>query len=103
MFYLSEQHTGPTEQESTMKMSTEHRNILATAIAPLDTEANRARYRARDIPRGSDVKDIDTRYRWDLFYAATPNGSDAREQVRIGADYNTAHLDTALRAIVPAL
>lgn len=80
-----------------MKVTPEHRIALRALIAPLDTEAVRARYIARDFPRAELVNDLDTRYRWDLFHAAR-----GYEAVRDG-DYTTAHLDTALRAIVKPL
>lgn len=69
---------------------------LTAAIAPLDTPERRARYAARDIPRGHLVQDIDKRYRFDLFYAA-------RAYSLLPDDVTDAHIDTALRKIVPSL
>jgi hypothetical protein len=83
-------------------MPREMYETLAEAIAAFDTDEARARYRARDIPRGHLVRDLDKRYRWDLYYAAAgyeithgPGPS--------GLDLTTAHVDTALRRIVPDL
>jgi hypothetical protein len=94
-----------------VKVTTEHRDMIEDAIARMLvrterekglTEADvRARYVARDIPRGDAVQDIDKRYRWDLFHAATAGtrmGSDL-----YAAGYHDAHLDTALRSIVSPL
>ena len=70
---------------------------LRAVVAPLDTPQNRERYRRRDIPRGDAVRDIDTRYRFDLLYAS-------RAYRLLSDDTLTdAHYLTALRAIVPAL
>lgn len=77
-----------------MRVDTVTLEAMRAAIAPLDTPERRARYVARDFPRADMVRDIDARYRWDLFYAARvfPEGlTDAR------------HIDTALRRIVAPL
>lgn len=74
----------------------DHLDALREAIAPLDTAERRARYAARDIPRGDLVQDIDKRYRFDLFYAA-------RAYTLLPDDVADAHIDTALRRIVPAI
>jgi hypothetical protein len=65
---------------------------LRARIELLDTPANRAPYLTLVEP----VRDIDVRYRWDLFWAA--DGMQA-----LNADYTDDHIDTALRTIVPAL
>lgn len=70
---------------------------LATLIAPMDTPDRRARYASRDIPNGDRVKDIDRRYRWDLFYAVKA------WKVLPDDELADAHIDTALRRIVPML
>lgn len=81
-----------------MKMSTEHFSALQQAIAQLDNEVLRDCYRKRRIARADQVKDIDTRYRWDLFWAA-------KGYQIFGHDhgYQTSHIDTALRRIVSKL
>ena len=71
-------------------------NKMGDAIHPLDTETVRDAYRRGDFPRAEMVKDLDRRYRWDLLWAAggwriIPN------------DVTDAHIDTALRKIVPVL
>lgn len=83
-----------------MKVTAEHLEIMRTAIEPLDTEEVREAYRTGQIPRAELVKDIDKRYRWDLYYAAArrvgslPDSTDG---------YNMGHIDTALKAIVKPL
>ena len=69
---------------------------LSAAIAPLDTPALRDAYRAGDFPRADAVRDLDKRYRWDLFWSA-------RAWSLVPDGVNDAHIDTALRAIVPTL
>lgn len=86
-----------------MKITTAEITTLREAIAPLDTEARREAYRNGDFPRADAVKDLDQRYRWDLFWAAfnVPN-MDVRAILATGK-YNDAHIDTALRSIVPSI
>jgi len=76
-----------------MKMGQEEYDAMASAIAPHDTEENRARYRSGDYPRSEGTKDVDKRYRWDLFWASKHKPSDLAD----------AHIDTALRRAVPPL
>lgn len=82
-----------------MKISAEHVEAIRSAIAPFDTEERRANYRAGAFPRSELVKDLNKRYRWDLFWTT---GSHVRSPLYTG-DYNDAHIDTALRSIVPPL
>jgi hypothetical protein len=85
-----------------MRVTTEHLTMLREAVAPLDTPERRARYIARDIPRADLVQDIDKRYRWDLFHAADPRSVLLATFYDRGG-YHDAHIDTALRAVVPPL
>lgn len=80
-----------------MKFLPEHLTALAELVRPFDTEPTRERYRRRDFPRSEAVKDVDRRYRFDLFYAA--RGWSAFGD----ADYTDAHIETALKRVVPAL
>lgn len=79
-----------------MKVTTADLDAMREVIAPLDTEEMRQRYRDRKFPRADAVKDLDTRYRFDLFYGA-------RAYSVVDGDYTDAHFATALRTIVPAL
>lgn len=85
-----------------MKMHADHYAALVAVVAPLDTATNRSAYRAGQFPRADAVKDRDKRYRWDLMWAA--RGMDAMGgTTEVYAYMSDAHIDTALRAIVPAL
>lgn len=82
-----------------MKVSPEHFAILKAAIEPEDTEERRAFYRSRRIARAETVRDINVRYRWDLYYwAAQQYGSGLPDSTQ---GYTMSHIDTALRKIVP--
>lgn len=80
-----------------MKMSSQHVEAMRELISPLDTEANRERYRNGDYPKSELTKDVNRRYRFDLMWAAK-----AYDVVK-DADYNDEHLNTALKSIVPNL
>jgi hypothetical protein len=71
---------------------------LSAALSPLDTDAARDAYRRGDFPRADAVRDLDKRYRWDLYWAA---GSwriwDLPDAI------TDAHIDTALRTVVRPL
>lgn len=73
---------------------------MRKAIEPLDTEEVRWRYRNFDIPRADSVKDINKRYRWDLYYFAARQTGGLPDSTN---GYNMEHIDTALRNIVKEL
>lgn len=81
-----------------MKMTATHLAALRETITPLDGEARRELYRQGNYPRADKTKDVDMRYRWDLFYIATFRCRNWP----VGA-YLDSHIDTALRSIVPPL
>ena len=83
-----------------MKVTAEHLANLTEAIAPLDTPERRTAYRNGDFAKADAVEDLDKRYRRDLFWAAWDAAGQSPEFL---AQYNDAHLDTALRHIVPVL
>ena len=58
----------------------------------------RERYRAGDFPRADRVRDLDKRYRYDLFYAA-----GGYRLLPEDDDLTDAHIYTALRRVVPSL
>lgn len=80
-----------------MRVTPEQLEAMRQRIARLDTEPIRQAYRDGMFPRAGLVKDLDKRYRWDLFYA-----SKASEVTR-DSDLTMAHIDTALRKIVAPL
>lgn len=83
-----------------MKVTPEHFEIMKAAIEPFDIETTRDRYRRRDIPRADSVKDIDKRYRWDLYYHAARLSGGLPDSTN---GYTMEHIDTALRKIVKPL
>lgn len=68
-------------------------------IAALDTEERRERYRNGDFPRAHAVRDLDVRYRWDLFWHSHSNDL----VYAVHDNILDAHIDTALRKIVSPL
>ncbi|WP_237714725.1 hypothetical protein [Mycobacteroides abscessus] len=83
-----------------MKMTSAHRDQLRTAIEPLDIAERRDRYRAGQFPRADQVRDLNMRYRWDLLNEVSRRGW---QRPWAYGDYGDAHIDTALRSIIPAL
>lgn len=77
-------------------MSSEVYEALREAIGGIDGEYWRDRYRKGEFPRADSVKDLDVRYRWDLFWAVKGYQIVPRE-------LREAHIDTALRRIVAPL
>jgi hypothetical protein len=84
-----------------MKVTPAQLDTLRTAIAPLDTDTVRARYRAGDFPRAALVQNLDKRYRWDLLHAATTGTTIVPDLYDAGC--HDAHIDTALRTVVAPL
>ena len=76
-----------------MKVIPSHLVTMRGQIAPLDTEYRRERATARG--------DSNMRYRWDLFHGA--RFFDTGFASELYAYANDAHIDTALRAIIPDL
>jgi len=81
-----------------MKITPEHQQKIRSAVGPLDTAASRQRYREGDFPRANLVKDLDTRYRWDLLWQCPGIGKWMSDN-----GYTSTHVDTALRSIVRPL
>jgi hypothetical protein len=79
-----------------MKIQPTELEALRNLLTPLDTPEIRQAYREGRFPRADRVKDLDTRYRWDLFYFA-------RGYRVLPGDLTDSHIDTALRRIVPPL
>lgn len=79
-----------------MKIKGQDFDRLAERVRQFDTPESRARYLARDFPRSDVVKDLNKRYRYDLFYAA--RGYDGMPDA-----YTDAHYYSALKKIVPDL
>jgi hypothetical protein len=86
-----------------MKLTPLQVEAMRERIAPLDTAERRQAYREGRFPRADAVKDLDMRYRWDLYHAA--RGADVFRTGIGGEDGGlaSAHIDTGLRRIVAAL
>lgn len=80
-----------------MKMTQGTFHNMRKIIESKDTHDLRERYRAGKILYFDRVKDINERYRWDLFYKA------GGHRLLEGEPLNSDHIDTALRRIVPPL
>lgn len=78
-----------------MRMSKVHVSALRALIEPILTDEIKNAYRQGKFP---GVKDIDRRFRWDAFYAVK-----GWSVIGDNSGYTDAHIDTALRAIVPSL
>lgn len=83
-----------------MKMAAPDFAALKAAIEPLDTAERRQVYREGKFARAELVKDLDTRYRWDLYWMV---GGLHGVLPDVTHDYKDAHIDTALRRIVAPL
>lgn len=86
-----------------MKLTSTQVEAMRERIAPLDTAERREAYREGRFPRADRVRDLDRRYRWDLYHAARVWEVLDRNIGGKGADLTDAHIDTALRRIVPPL
>ena len=84
-----------------MKLTLDQMEAMRERIAPLDTAERRQAYREGRFPRADRVKDLDMRYRWDLYHAGRV--SDVLDRWGSGDGLTDAHIDTGLRRIVPAL
>jgi hypothetical protein len=78
-----------------MKIAKQDIARVREAITPLDTMEVREKYLKGDYPRSESTKDVNRRYRWDLYWACGERF--------VGDDLLDSHIDTALRKIVPKL
>ena len=83
-----------------MKITQEHFQHIKNKVSILESEYHRTQYRDRKIAQADKVKDINTRYRWDLFHAA---GLTSFACDHLYSYLNDEHIDTALRSIVKPL
>ena len=97
-----------------MKLSADIVEAMRERIETLDTEDTRQAYREGRFPRADKVKDLDMRYRWDLFHAtkcrevldshgAYASGKIVHQGNVVNGTISDAHIDTALRRIVAPL
>lgn len=85
-----------------MKMTQENFETIKVAIEEFDTDHWRKFYRNRSFPRADMVKDINKRYRWDLFHVAKLSWEFKNNLYELNG-LNDSHIDTALRKIVSPL
>lgn len=96
--FTAEKCEGPVKSRGeAMRVTRADLNTLRAAIEPRDTEENRNLYRGHRFGNVDRVKDLDMRYRWDLYWRVHGHTLIA------ASDYLDAHIDTALRAIVEPL
>lgn len=86
-----------------MKASKQLQDKMRRLIEPFDTFENRECYRQGDFARADRVKDLNKRYRWDLFWAANASNGHTFYQDLDVEQLNDAHVDTVLRSIVTPL
>jgi hypothetical protein len=91
-----------------MKIKPEHFEIIKKAIEPHDTTENRAIYREGRFHKAATTKDVNKRYRWDLFWHAQRLANPFGPSVKWVCDtlypyLDDDHIDTALRSIVKPL
>lgn len=87
-----------------MRFPIDELDTLREWIAALDTPQVRDLYARGEYPRAKATDDRDMRYRWDLWWAAMArNDADYAWRDRVTAGLDDAHIDTALRRIVPTL
>lgn len=89
-----------------MKITPTDLQILKDKLLPLDTEHRREMYRSGHFPRSEHCKDVNKRYRWDLLYVSgikIGDGVGMQGDVNLYAYMTDAHIDTALRNLIPPL
>lgn len=79
-------------------MEQEHYARLRGAVHAFDTNDTRKLYQTGRFVRSDRVKNLDMRYRWDLFHVASHIDPGLRKELY--KYLNDNHIDTALRRIV---
>lgn len=88
---------------STLKIDRASFETLAEVVGPWDTEEHREMYRTGQFPRAEHTRDLDMRYRWDLYWAARSGLPEGFRSGLYDAGVNDNHFDSALKRIVPKL
>jgi hypothetical protein len=86
-----------------MKMKPEDLAELKAKVQPHDTPDMRAIYRSGKFPRAELVKDLNKRFRWDLFWMVPDRAWASLWTARVYDYCNDDHIDTALRSFIPSL
>jgi hypothetical protein len=84
----------------TLKIEPDHLETMRAAIAPMDTEARRERYRTGTFLHAEHCRDAGKRHRWDLFHDAGLTSFACSTLYRYVDD---THIDSALRQLIPPL
>ena len=83
-----------------MKFPKDKLEELRVWIDELNTPEQAAAYEEGKFVRSELVKDLDVRYRWDLYWAALHRNDPTQEWRKFTSELNSDHIDTALRRIV---
>ena len=86
-----------------MKIKPEHLAKLEALIEPFDTLQRRTQYLKGAFHNADKVKDLNKRYRWDLFWDATAGTHHNELRNQMWEYMNDTHIDTALKSIVKDL
>lgn len=82
-----------------MKIKPEDFDELKALISPYDNELLRKKYVSGDFVNSDKVKDLNKRYRWDLYWSIASRLLGDR----LYRYMNDTHIDTALRTIIKDL
>lgn len=84
-----------------MRISAEAREVIRPHIEKNNIPKYRDAYRAGNFPRAEVCKDLNMRFRWDLFWAVP---TEVRSKFfELAGDVKDTHIDTVLRSIVEPL
>ena len=89
-----------------MKMKQEHYNILKSSIEDVLKNMGPAllqEYETGKFPRADKVKDLNVRFRWDLFHFIWSKMERSGKKLNLYDYLNDTHIDTALRRICPKI
>jgi hypothetical protein len=87
-----------------MKMAKETFEKIKAGIEPLLTADRIARYETGDFKTSEKTKDLNVRFRWDMFWLARSIARQSGDDwAPLLADLLDEHIDTALRRIVPPI
>jgi len=89
-----------------MKFSQAHVQILKDRMLPLINDKVIDSYQSGKFRGAEKVKDLNKRFRWDVFYASGTrigDGVGISSNCGIEGDYNDIHIDTALRSFIPKI
>ncbi len=84
-----------------MKIQPEDLAVLRAHVGKFDRPEVREVYRNGGFPRSNAVKDLDKRYRWDIFWRISREHREFTDT--LWSYMNDDHMDTALRRCVRPL